>query len=153
MRKTVILPALAALALILASCNAPTPTPAPVETPSDTVTVNEQPADGGDSSVADTGSPAPSAEPRVIEINVKNWQFDPNVITVKKGEKVTLKIAGTEGTHGFAVPGLGINISVAAGQKVSLTLLTDTTGEFEFFCSIPCGPGHPDMRGKIVIEE
>ncbi len=96
-------------------------------------------------------SSKPVSEARVIEVSVKNWEFAPSVITVKKGEKVTLKLVGKEGIHGLAIPGLNINISAKAGETVTVNIPTDTAGEFSFFCSIPCGPGHESMTGKIII--
>jgi cytochrome c oxidase subunit II len=89
---------------------------------------------------------------RKISITASNWQFAPDVITVKKGEKVQLIITATEGMHGFAIPGLRINESLDAGQTIVIDLPTDVSGNFEFRCSIPCGPGHRDMKGTIVIE-
>lgn len=88
---------------------------------------------------------------RVIQVTSENWKFSPNVITVKKGEKVQLQMTGISGVHGFAVPDLGINVPVAPGQTVTIDLPTDNIGTHAFFCSIPCGPGHFDMKGQIVI--
>lgn len=89
---------------------------------------------------------------RVIRVTAEDWKFSPTTITVNKGEKVTLEIVGVSGRHGFAVPELGINQAVNPGETVTITLNTDTAGEFAFRCSIPCGPGHREMVGTIVIE-
>jgi heme/copper-type cytochrome/quinol oxidase subunit 2 len=90
---------------------------------------------------------------RIIRVSSENWKFSPNVITVKKGEKVQLQVMGVSGTHGFAVPDLGINVPVAPGQTVMIDVPTDTVGAHNLFCSIPCGSGHKNMKGQIVIEE
>lgn len=89
---------------------------------------------------------------RVIPVTSENWKFTPNMITVKNGETVQLQVTGISGVHGFAVPDLGINVPVAPGQTVTIDLPTDSVGPHAFFCSIPCGPGHSDMKGQIVIE-
>ena len=91
--------------------------------------------------------------PRVIAVAADTWSFTPSTITAKKGEKVTLRITAVNGTHGFMVPDLGINAAIAAGQTVSVTLPTDTTGTFGGYCSIPCGQGHKDMRVTVIISE
>lgn len=91
--------------------------------------------------------------PRVIEITAEDWSFTPATITVKKGEKVQLSITGVTGEHGYAVPDLGINVGVHLGETVLIDLPTDTAGEFSVLCSVPCGSGHKDMTGMIVIEE
>ena len=75
------------------------------------------------------------------------------MITAKKGEKVTLRLVGKTGSHSFAIPGLSINQPIAAGETIEITLPTDTAGTFAFSCRIPCGEGHKDMKGSIVIEE
>lgn len=90
---------------------------------------------------------------RVITVSASNWTFTPNAITVKKGESITLRVVGQEGTHGFSVPGLGINQTVVMGNTVSVAIPTDKPGTYEFRCSVPCGSGHKEMKGTIVITE
>lgn len=86
-----------------------------------------------------------------MTVLVTNFAFNPTTIDVQQGEKVTLVFQGVEGVHGVAIEGLGINVAVPPGETVAVTLPTDTTGTFSFRCSVPCGPGHRDMRGTIVI--
>ena len=93
-----------------------------------------------------------AAATRVIEITVDNWSFSPATITAKKGEKVQITLVGTNGMHSFAVPALSINEPVSAGETKTVMLPTGEAGTFEFLCRIPCGEGHKDMRGSIVIE-
>ena len=97
--------------------------------------------------------PPPVAGPATIRVTAENWKFTPAVIRVKKKQKVMLSLEGVSGTHGFAVPTLGINVPVAPGEVKEVTLPTDFAGTHSFFCSIPCGAGHKDMIGQIVIEE
>jgi cytochrome c oxidase subunit 2 len=126
---------------------------APVE---DAAPVEEAVAEGETSVDVTEGAVVDSpvaTEPRVISITAENWQFAPSVVVAKKGERVVLEITGLSGTHGFAVPTLGINQPVLTDQTVTVELPTDQPGSFDFFCSIPCGDGHADMRGQIVIEE
>ena len=104
------------------------------------------------SSASQPPSVAPTANVRVIQVTSENWKFAPTVITVKKGEKVQLQVTGISGIHGFAVPGLNINQPVEPGQTVTIELPTNVAGTYAFFCSIPCGPGHANMTGQIVIE-
>lgn len=91
--------------------------------------------------------------PRVIRVTAENWMFTPAVITVKKGEPVQISLEGVGGIHGYSVPDLGINQVVEAGQTVTFDLPTDETGTFNVRCSVPCGEGHRDMTGQIIIEE
>jgi len=78
--------------------------------------------------------------------------FSPANISVRKGEKVTLRIIGEEGVHGFAVPELSINKTIRLGEVITVDLPTGTAGLYRFFCSVQCGQGHIDMNGEIIIE-
>lgn len=95
---------------------------------------------------------APSGSARTIKMTAELWKFTPNIVTVKQGEKVTLEVTGVSGTHGLAIPELGINETIIQGKTVSIDIPTDKTGTFDFRCSIQCGSGHSEMTGKIVIE-
>lgn len=124
------LPIVALLTLTLAACVADPPLP------------------GGDGRAE-----PPENSARVIQIDVGNWEFSPATVVAKKGEKVIVRLIGGDGRHGFAVPDLGINTAVASGKAVDIELPTDASGEFSFRCSVPCGPGHQDMAGTIVISD
>ena len=103
--------------------------------------------------MATTSAAASStAAARVITVAVTDWSFSPNVIRVKKGENVTVQLQGGTGTHSFAVPELGINQRIAAGETASVTIPTDKTGTFAGRCMVPCGEGHPNMTFQIVVE-
>lgn len=112
---------------------------------------------GDDGNSADAGgnggtvTSAPAA--RTISVSVDNWAFTPAAITVKKGENIMVKLTDVAGTHSFAVPGLGINQALTPGQVTSVSIPTDKPGTYEFRCMIPCGEGHKEMRGTLVIEE
>jgi heme/copper-type cytochrome/quinol oxidase subunit 2 len=103
----------------------------------------------GASASADAGPP--SADARVIDVAVESFKFMPNVIAIKKGEKVVIHLKGLSGSHGFMVADLGINVPIAADETKDVTIPTDKAETFSFRCSVPCGPGHRDMRGTITI--
>ncbi|MBI3816507.1 cupredoxin domain-containing protein [Candidatus Peregrinibacteria bacterium] len=90
---------------------------------------------------------------KIIQVTAQRWTFSPNVIRVKKGQKVTIVAYSLDVPHGFAAPDLGINETLTPGQRITFDLPTDRSGTFAFFCSIPCGAGHTTMRGQIIIEE
>ncbi|MDD5623777.1 MAG: cupredoxin domain-containing protein [Candidatus Peribacteraceae bacterium] len=93
-----------------------------------------------------------NGQARVVRVEAANWAFTPDLITAQVGEKVTIELVGVSGMHALAVPALGINLAVDPGQTARVDLPTDKAGTFEFHCSIPCGEGHKDMTGEIVIE-
>jgi len=89
---------------------------------------------------------------RTVTVTAEYWAFSPSTITAKRGERVEIQLVGIEGTHGFSVPELGINVTISAGETKSFTLPTDQAGTFHLLCSIQCGAGHSGMTGQIVIE-
>ena len=166
MKKATTFPVLSAFLLLLAACNPAANTP-PAEDENDSssstedMTIEDDDASnddddmvGGDAStsVAPTPPPPVATQPRVIAITTNTWVFTPNMITAKQGEKVTIQLTGIAGTHGFSSPELGISAMVTPGQTISVTLPTDVAGTFKIFCNIPCGAGHKDMVGTIVIQ-
>ncbi|MDD4319435.1 MAG: cupredoxin domain-containing protein [Candidatus Peribacteraceae bacterium] len=122
--------------LLLSACVA-------VDTTSDT--------QGNTSSAAASSEAVPSAA-RVIEMTATNWQFTPAAVTLQQGENAVIRLAATAGNHGFAVQELGINEAVNEGQTKDITIPTDRPGTYRFRCSVPCGEGHTDMTGTLVIE-
>lgn len=70
---------------------------------------------------------------------------------MKKGEKVTVRLRGDVGIHGFAVRGTSVSVHVNPGEVLDVVLPTDTEGTFEFFCNVPCGDGHKDMKGTLTV--
>lgn len=85
-------------------------------------------------------------------VTAKSWAFDPEVITVKQGDKVRLKIKSIDVTHGFALPDFNVKIDLVPNKEETVEFTADKKGEFTFFCSVMCGEGHRDMNGKLVVE-
>lgn len=101
--------------------------------------------------------PPPSTEvvngrtERTIHMGVRQYVWEPNTITAKKGELVRLIIHNADVKHGLVIPDLGVNQDIPEdGAVVEFT--ASRIGTFEFFCSVWCGEGHMEMRGKIVIQ-
>lgn len=157
--------------LALSACNQQVAAPVDSESPSPVVTTtssssSEVATSSSLSSTATTFSAATTssattssaattssspAQARVIEMTVQNFAFVPSTINVKKGEKLTIRVRGDSGIHSFGSPDLGLNVRVEEGQTVDIVIPTDTVGSFSFLCMIPCGPGHRDMVGTIIV--
>lgn len=95
---------------------------------------------------------ASSTAVKEFTMTAKRWAFDPPVITVKQGDKVKLKITSIDVTHGFALPDFDVKIDLVPNQEQVVEFTADKKGEFTFFCSVMCGAGHQDMKGKLVVE-
>lgn len=114
-------------------------------TPSATGTVSSQP----------TGSieatPTVGGSVKEIRIVAKQFTFEPSTITVNKGDAVRLVVTTADITHGLNIPGYGINENIQPGKETTIEFTADKVGEFKFFCSVPCGGGHREMTGKLVV--
>ncbi len=88
---------------------------------------------------------------RTIHIGVRQYAWDPATITAKKGELVRLIIHNADVKHGLVIPDLGVDQDIPPDGAV-VEFLASKVGTFEFFCSVWCGEGHVEMRGKIMIE-
>ena len=103
--------------------------------------------------VAMAQNPATSGDAHEFQMTAKKYQFDPNVITVKKGERVKLVITALDRDHGFKLEAFGINQKLKKGDPATIEFTADKAGTFPFQCSEFCGFGHGKMKGKLVVEE
>lgn len=102
---------------------------------------------------AHAGAQAPAPGVHEITMTARNFEFDPSVITVKKGEKVRLLITSADHDHGIEIKGYDINQVLKNGDITTIEFTADKAGTFPFRCSVPCGHGHGKMKGKLVVEE
>lgn len=88
--------------------------------------------------VTTTQQAAPSLpEVRIINVNGANFKFDPEEITVKKGERVKLVFTAGDMQHDWVVEGMGIRTKVIkAGEKTQIEFIPTEAGEFEYYCSV-----------------
>ncbi len=94
-------------------------------------------------------------EPNVILIRSYIQEaggFQPDVIKVKKGEKVRIVVESMDVTHGFAIKGLGIDLGVIEpGEKKIIEFVPEKEGVYVFKCTVMCSPMHNFMKGTIVV--
>lgn len=87
-----------------------------------------------------------------IVIEMTNWDFSIDYIELKKGKNYRLTFISKGGHHGINIPELGYRSSnLKLDESSSFDIHVDVEGEYKFFCYTPCGKGHKDMVGKIVI--
>ena len=93
-------------------------------------------------------------EPQIQEISLtaKKWEFSPSTLTVNEGDIVTLTVQSLDVTHGMALPAFGVNLILTPGDTKTATFTADKKGTYSFTCSVPCGTGHKDMRGTLVVQ-
>ena len=87
-----------------------------------------------------------------FNITAKKFEFIPDTITVSKGDTVKLHVTSIDVTHGFNLLAFKINENILPGKTVDIEFIADRTGSFEILCSVFCGYGHDNMKGKFIVE-
>jgi cytochrome c oxidase subunit 2 len=93
----------------------------------------------------------PSGEVKEIKVTARQFQFEPATIEVNKGDKVRLIVTSVDVPHGIAIPEYGINERLNPGTPVTIEFTAEKEGTFTSFCSVFCGSGHSNMKGKIIV--
>lgn len=89
----------------------------------------------------------------MITVIARKFEFNPNVITVKQGDRVRLVITASDRDHGFKLEAFMINQGLKKGKPTTIEFTADRAGTFPFQCSDFCGLGHGRMKGKLVVEQ
>lgn len=64
-------------------------------------------------------------------------QFSLKEITVKKGDKVRIKVTNTKGIHDFVIDEYNIKKETPLDKEVVIEFTADKAGEFIYYCSKP----------------
>jgi cytochrome c oxidase subunit 2 len=94
-----------------------------------------------------------AGEPRVIEVIVKRFAFEPARIEVTQGERVRLMVRSADGVHGLEIKKFRVNKPVPrGGEPVAIDFVASAPGTYEILCSEYCGDGHETMTGSLVVQ-
>ncbi len=88
---------------------------------------------------------APADTIREIKVDAYSFGYNPDTITVSKGERIKITINNLDVLHGMRIPDYDIK-----GVE-NLDFVANKTGSFPWYCEIPCGEGHTAMKGKLVV--
>ncbi len=99
------------------------------------------------------GLPAAArADPQVIEIEAKRFQFTPSEITLKKDEPVILRLHSADVTHGLYMKKLGIDATIEPGKTLDVPVTPHEAGKFVAICDHFCGSGHGNMHMVVQVQ-
>ncbi len=94
--------------------------------------------------------------------NVEIWMtavrshFTPERVRVKVGDHVVWHITNVEqafdATHGFALPGQNINLSLEPGETATIEFDVTDEGVFTYYCTEFCSALHLEMAGFFLVE-
>ena len=92
-------------------------------------------------------------ETRVIEVEGGSFYFEPNEITVKKGETVKIVLNSVDMMHDFVIDELDVSTPIIQGGDTGEVEFTATeAGTFEFYCSVGNHRAQ-GMVGTLIVEE
>jgi nitrous-oxide reductase len=82
--------------------------------------------------------------------------FTPDIVRVKQGDTVHLHVTNVEqahdATHGLAIGGQNINVSLEPGKHCNITFQVEKAGVFPFYCTEFCSALHLEMAGYLLVE-
>ncbi len=80
----------------------------------------------------------------------------PERIELQEGDEVTWHLTNLEqtldATHGFALPGYNITLSLEPGETQTITFTADKSGVFSYYCTEFCSALHLEMMGYMQVE-
>ena len=96
----------------------------------------------------------PEPEPagrRSLTLTARKFQFEPEVIDVRRNDVVRLTITSADIDHSFTIDAYRIQKRIPAGGSVTLEFRADEVGRFPFYCSMRLDPGCADMSGELIV--
>ncbi|MCB2101545.1 MAG: Sec-dependent nitrous-oxide reductase [Rhodobacterales bacterium] len=80
----------------------------------------------------------------------------PEIIEVEEGDTVSIHLTNLERaedeTHGFAIYGTNVNLSLEPGKTASATFTADKAGVFPYYCTEFCSALHLEMQGYLLVK-
>lgn len=89
---------------------------------------------------------------REFTVSAKNWEFNPSTMIVNQGDRVKIKITSTDVNHSFMLKDYDINVKLEPNKTQVIEFVATKFGVFPFRCAVPCGEGHRDMTGTLVVK-
>ena len=88
-----------------------------------------------------------------ISVEAGSFYYKPNLIRVKKGEKIKLTLNSVSMMHDFNIDELGVKVPVTkSGSSSTVEFTASKVGEFQFYCSVG---NHRAMGqvGTLIVTE
>jgi len=104
------------------------------------------------SDAASMGVLDPETGIRTVTIEAGSFYYKPDVIRVKKDEKVKLVLNSVDMMHDFNIDELGVTVPITKAETSSTVEFTpDQVGTFEYYCSVGEHRANGQV-GTIVVE-
>ena len=88
---------------------------------------------------------------KFFHIDARRFEYDPAILKVNPGDRVTIELQATDVVHGLAIDGYDLETTADPGKTARLTFVASRQGTFRFQCTATCGNMHPFMTGKLEV--
>jgi nitrous-oxide reductase len=82
--------------------------------------------------------------------------FTPEHIEVNKGDTVVWHVTNIErahdSTHGLAISGYDVNVSLEPGETTTIEFVADKPGVYPYYCTEFCSALHLEMLGYLMVK-
>ena len=118
----------------------------------DTLTQKESPV------ATQAGQESIKRDGTTVTVNMTSIRshLTPDQVKVKVGDKVVWHVTNIEqaedATHGFALPGQNVNLSLEPGETDTISFTADKPGVYPYYCTEFCSALHLEMMGYFLVE-
>lgn len=95
---------------------------------------------------------AASPQTRTIQVNARQFAFEPASLHVQRGDTITLHFESLDAAHGLFIDGYDVDLHAEPGKSADVTFVAEQPGKFKIRCSVSCGVLHPFMIGELEVE-
>jgi heme/copper-type cytochrome/quinol oxidase subunit 2 len=104
---------------------------------------------------------------RTFTITAHKYAYDPPVLRVNRGDRIHVRLAAKDNTHGFYLEGYDVEAKMRPDNDTfwarqpsqggdykeveEISFVASRTGKFRYRCSITCGYMHPFMQGELIV--
>ncbi|MGA7979041.1 MAG: Sec-dependent nitrous-oxide reductase [Chromatiaceae bacterium] len=82
--------------------------------------------------------------------------INPEIIEANEGDTVSIHLTNLERaedeTHGFAMYGQPVQLSIEPGKTTSVTFVADKPGVYPYYCTEFCSALHLEMQGYLLVK-
>ena len=103
--------------------------------------------------VANTSTEADKVAVKKFTVEGSNYKFMPNILSVKKGDNVTIVFKNVGGTHNFRIDEFDVATKqIKGGAEETVQFVADEVGSFEYYCSVGTHRAM-GMKGMLTVSE
>lgn len=98
-----------------------------------------------------TGQTPPAEGRKAFAVTARRYQFDPEVLDVRRNDVVRLTITSEDVAHSFTVDAYRIQKRIPPGGTTTFEFRADEAGRFPYYCSMRTESGCAEMRGELIV--